>query len=418
MKTKAIILLCALHALCTHTASFAGTHDIASLTSKFYAARQQPVYWYASTDKMRRIRAAIKQVAENGAMYGLDKKDYAALCAADTQPEDEKRDRIFTQTMLALCFDLYEGAHIEKYIRNDEVTNRYKSKGDSVVLSWLLSLDNAADPLTRLAQLEPQNPAYITLKTELKKQLDSGNYYKVRQLNTTINIYRWIWHCTAEKCIVVNIPAAQLAYYHSGQQELMMRVIVGKPSTRTPRFSSWCDKVILYPYWNVPRDIARKELLPQFKRSPARLGAMNMQLIGANGRIVDPYSLNWASYSAGYFPFTVRQCTGCDNSLGVIKFNLTDPFSVYLHDTNHKPAFMSDYRYLSHGCIRVSQPVELGNALLDNKLDKDFLAACLKHQEPMTMNLKTPVPVFVVYMTADVAEGAVKYYKDIYHLNR
>jgi murein L,D-transpeptidase YcbB/YkuD len=144
---------------------------------------------------------------------------------------------------------------------------------------------------------------------------------------------------------------------------------------------------------------------------------MNMQVIDRNGTVLDHHKMNWKNYSSKNFPYRFRQSTGCDNSLGVIKFNITDPYSVYLHDTNNKIAFFSGYRYYSHGCIRVEQPIELANVLLTGRADTSFLNACYKQQVPVPVDLLKPVPVFVIYSTAATdASGKIKYYKDIYGL--
>ena len=143
-----------------------------------------------------------------------------------------------------------------------------------------------------------------------------------------------------------------------------------------------------------------------------------MQVLDARDRVLDPTSIVWSRYGRSYFPYRLRQVTGCDNSLGVIKFDLTDPFDVYLHDTNASELFRMAKRYRSHGCMRVEKAVELGNFLLENKLDTVFLKACVKGVQPMTVQLGRSVPVFVVYLTAEANDGdGVSYYDDIYHLN-
>jgi murein L,D-transpeptidase YcbB/YkuD len=155
--------------------------------------------------------------------------------------------------------------------------------------------------------------------------------------------------------------------------------------------------------------------LPQFKRNPGDVDLLNMQLIDASGNVIDHHKLNWKNYSRSYFPFHIRQSTGCDNSLGVVKFNLTSPLGVYLHDTNNKTAFLSNYRYYSHGCIRVQEPIKLANYLTPNPIDSSFLESCLKDQVPFPINLIKPVPVFVVYQTVEAdTKNAIKYYKDVY----
>jgi L,D-transpeptidase YcbB len=100
-----------------------------------------------------------------------------------------------------------------------------------------------------------------------------------------------------------------------------------------------------------------------------------------------------------------------------MKFNLTSPLGVYLHDTNNKAGFLSNYRYYSHGCIRIQEPIKLANYLLPNLIESDFVESCFKDQVPFPINLINPVPVFIVYQTAEAdIKNVVKYYKDVYGL--
>ena len=184
------------------------------------------------------------------------------------------------------------------------------------------------------------DPEYIAIKKELQTKHDSLTSFQKKQLITSLQFYRWMHHFKFDKWIVVNIASATLRYYEVDSIKLRMKVVVGKPSTKTPRIAAYCNQVILYPYWNVPASIALNELLPEFKRDPGDVDALNMQVLDLKGNIIDHHKLNWKNYSRNYFPFRIRQSTGCDNSLGVMKFNLTSPFSVYLHDTNNKVAFL------------------------------------------------------------------------------
>lgn len=353
------------------------------------------------------LRKAISALAKDATAHGLQTGDYP-LSSPGTN------DSNFTSAAVSLLRDLFQG-RVEKLISYDEIAHAFAGYTDSVILSTLVS---AQDQPALLNNLIPDANSYRLLSQQLLYHSSAGHADTAKQLAAAVNIYRWIKHFRFSKYIVVNIPAANMRLYNYDSVLLEMKVVVGKPSTRTPRFSSWLDKVVLYPYWNVPASIATKELLPVFKRAPSKVAQMNMQILDKRGRIMAPNTLNWKSFHRGNFPYTIRQCTGCDNALGVLKFNLTDPFSVYMHDTNNKPAFTSDYRYLSHGCIRVSRPVDLGNALLNNKLDTAFLTACLKNEKPQEMPLAQPIPVFVVYATAEIKDDSLVYYKDIYRLFR
>jgi murein L,D-transpeptidase YcbB/YkuD len=99
-----------------------------------------------------------------------------------------------------------------------------------------------------------------------------------------------------------------------------------------------------------------------------------------------------------------------------MKFNVTSPYDVYLHDTNLKSAFKSNYRYYSHGCIRLEKPFELANCLLSAPVDTAILNSGLKDQNPKTVVLSKPIPVFVIYMTTEVMETGVRFYSDVYGL--
>jgi murein L,D-transpeptidase YcbB/YkuD len=112
--------------------------------------------------------------------------------------------------------------------------------------------------------------------------------------------------------------------------------------------------------------------------------------------VIDPLSVNWPSYRKGGFPYTLRQRTGCDNSLGIFKIDIQTPFSVYLHDTNNRGVFVRKHRYLSHGCIRLENPIGLGQALLGDRLDVARLRACLTDQKPDRVFFSSPLPVFLL----------------------
>lgn len=120
--------------------------------------------------------------------------------------------------------------------------------------------------------------------------------------------------------------------------------------------------------------------------------------------------------AAGYVAL-LRQAPGCENALGVLKFNISDPYDVYMHDTNLKRAFVSSWRYLSHGCIRLEKPFLLGELLMDHRLDTVMLNSCLRDQRPVSVALHPRIPVFVIYSTVEASFGGdITWYKDIYHL--
>lgn len=396
------------------------------LTAKFYQQNNQQLFWFTADTGSAALRQSLKTVIDSCINIGLDKDKYhyneiVATSAGKFALEDSaaamNNDKIFTDAAIALCKDIYQGKNISSWINYDEVSLKYADADNEYLLKSIAAAYSDIVLVQFIISLEPVEKEYTLLKQELKIQLQKKAALPIKQLTTSLNYFRWIHHFKFDQCIVVNIASATLRYYENDSIKLQMKVVVGKPSTKTPRFAAHCNQVILYPYWNVPTSIALNELLPKIKRRPGAIDDMNMQLVDGNGKVINHYIVNWKSISRNYFPYRLRQSTGCDNSLGVIKFNVTDPYSVYLHDTNNKTAFLSGYRYYSHGCIRVEEPVELGNLLLNNRLDTNFLKACYKEQKPMPVDLITPIPVIVIYSLAETDKAdKIRYYKDVYSL--
>ena len=258
------------------------------------------------------------------------------------------------------------------------------------------------------------------LRASLLAELNVTVEQRLKELMRALNTVRWL-RCIKQNepnIIVVNIPSATLLLYDHDQVALASKVIVGKPSTRTPIFTSRISEVVLYPYWMVPKSIATKELLPLIKRNPGYIEANNFQVVNHAGKVINPSNINWHELSASNFPYTLRQSTGCDNSLGLVKLDFNSPFSVYLHDTPWKALFDFNKRYFSHGCIRVEKAIELAHAVLRNNtiaIDTLEEKGCLRNQRPIPVPASVKTPLFILYNTAWVDSSAtVRFHENVY----
>ncbi|SMO69943.1 L,D-transpeptidase family protein [Solitalea koreensis] len=403
------------------------------LVDKFYQQRQNKLFWFAPGAQAAQLRQQLRSLIEREQLLSLDKDNfhYIVLHTIVDSPFMQvdsstiSLDRLYTDAAIALSKSLFTGTDIMTWMRYDAISKTQADVDNDYIIKQLLTVKSAGELNQFFNSLEPQKKEYVLLKAELRAKLQQNDtlqqnkrdVVQVMKLISSMNFFRWIHHFNFDKYIVVNIASTTLSYYENGSVQLNMKVVAGKIATPTPCFATYCNEVILYPYWNVPHSIAVHELLPLFKRRPTMIDAMNMQIIDKNGIILNPDSIKWSSLNKKNFPYKFRQSTGCDNALGVMKFNLTTPFSIYMHDTNVKTVFQSDKRYLSHGCIRLEKPIALGNYLLYNKLDTTFLKACYKNQEPVSVALDKPIPVFVVYITAQAdSSNKVEYYKDTYSL--
>ena len=109
----------------------------------------------------------------------------------------------------------------------------------------------------------------------------------------------------------------------------------------------------------------------------------------------------------------IQQEAGAYSALGRLKFEMSDRYDVYLHDTPTKSLFQSAARMMSHGCVRVENPRALAVMLLGQSvegIDKGIAAGHTTRRA-----LPVPMPVFVVYQTAFLdSKGTVAFVPDAY----
>ena len=237
----------------------------------------------------------------------------------------------------------------------------------------------------------------------------------VQQIAMTMERMRWMPHDLGSRYVLVNVPAYQLTAV-SGNNQLAMNVIVGKPDTKTPMFSKEITSVVLNPTWSVPAKIAMKEMLPKIRRNPDYLAHAGFSVIDSSGHAVSPGSVDWASNSFGY---TLRQDAGDGNALGKVKFTIPDSDNIYLHDTSNHGLFARSDRDMSHGCVRLSDPRAMTQFVLNSEgwSDKKIETA-YDSDASRTINI-TPMPVHLVYWTAWVDDaGRTHFSHDIYELDK
>ena len=248
------------------------------------------------------------------------------------------------------------------------------------------------------------------------------NLEKIQILQKAANEYRWLTAIRkTNRFILVNIPSAQLKAYDSNKLILSMRVIVGKAKTQTNTLSSQINKVVLNPYWMVPKSIIQNEMFAKFKEDKNYFTKNGFTVINSEYVNVDPITIDIKKYSKDNFPFIVRQGTGFDNSLGLLKIEFDSPSAIYLHDTPEKDLFTNANRFYSHGCIRMEKPIDIGKWLLQNNriaIDTFDFNQPEKYNKPRPIPVTIPTQVLIWYSLIDFdKKGALKFYKNIYSIN-
>lgn len=332
---------------------------------------------------------------------------YSLLCKALVSYKKENADRRwqslplkYTDTALfqqSLAGRLLEGGYI-----------------DSAGLKEKSVIADAIKSFQRSHALYPDGVA----GTRTIEALNLSKEYRIRQIAVNLERWRHLADSMPKVYVWVNIPSYLLTVWNNDTAILKSRVITGKPGHETPLLNSSITNFQLYPYWRVPMSIIANEMLPAIKRDTAYLRKHNLEVVDRHNNIVPNYDLHWNKYNKNYFPYVIRQMTGLDNSLGIIKFNFKNKYSVYLHDTNLRNLFNLTHRDLSHGCVRVQQWDSLARFLIrDDTLrhTPDSVRTWLDLQEQKWVALKTRVPVYIRYFTCEVnSQGKLIFFDDIY----
>ena len=399
------------------SAPFAAPTPAAAATSlaapgidDFYASRDGRPLWLAGQGAEPQILLGLLKSADAD---GLDPRAYdvrgieRALRAA-WGGEDEallRADRLLSRAFVAYVSDLRrapDGGMI--WVDPDLRPTPPDARA-------LLESAAAAPSLEDyLASMRWMNPIYA----ELRRAYADGSARDAREAALLrLNIQRArLLPEPRGKYVIVNAGAQRLTMYEDDRIVDSMRVVVGKPVHPTPMMAAKIRFASLNPYWNVPPDLAAERVAPgALEHGPAWLRARGYQVLSTwddDATVVDPATIDWKAVADGRTEVRVRQLPGPSNSMGMVKYMFPNDQGIYLHDTPQKELLSEASRMFSGGCVRLEDAARLGEWLFDRPLSA-------KGAKPeQRVDLPRPVPVFITYLTAMPAGGAIAYFDDIY----
>jgi murein L,D-transpeptidase YcbB/YkuD len=219
-----------------------------------------------------------------------------------------------------------------------------------------------------------------------------------------MEMWRWEPRVMGEERVEVNVADYSLKVTKGEEVVHRARVIVGKPTTPTAIFSNQIKYLLVNPAWNVPVSIIKKEMLPKLALDPDYLTRAGFEVTQKGDTL------------------TVRQPPGERNALGHILFMFPNEHAIYLHDTPGRSLFASERRAFSHGCVRVDDPMRLGELVMGGSeagWTQSRLRALVGDKE-RTIFLPHPIAIHIEYFTAFVDDsGALQMRDDIYgHMHR
>ena len=334
---------------------------------------------------------------------------------------------------------------------------------DSGLVKQVFTLTDMGQWLTKI---QPGGAVYVKLQKQLlTMHPDTADTVLMKKITTLkLNMERLRWQITPKdsRYIMVNIPAFKFQWIDSGKVIFDMKVCVGEPKPKdyddqlkkyllskniddrpfnheTTILSSRITTIQLNPTWNIPKSIAQNEIYKAILKSPTYLADNNIKVYLNRKKIPNPEAIKWAKIPRDKIPFTFVQDASDLNALGKFKFIFDNESSIYLHDTPNKLAFNRAYRAVSHGCVRVDDPLKLCNFLIadtnrvddirmevglqplnKNNLDK-YKKLQLKRAakgfelQSKYITLKHDIQLFIDYYTCwPDARGNIVFYNDVY----
>ncbi|MEJ2137026.1 MAG: L,D-transpeptidase family protein, partial [Desulfofustis sp.] len=237
---------------------------------------------------------------------------------------------------------------------------------------------------------------------------------RIDQIRVNLERARWVLHALGDEFVLVDIAGFHVFLYQDRKVIWTSRVQVGKPYRNTPVFKSAIEYLEFNPTWTIPPGILSKDILPAIKKDPDYLNKRNINVLDRNGNLVDQSSIDWSQYPGRSFPYMLRQEPGPNNALGRVKFIFPNKHFVYLHDTPSKSLFDKTSRTFSSGCIRVENPFELAELLLNDSSNWNYnkIMEVVDSKQTRKVFLDEPMPVLLLYWTVTVEEDGKVHFKE------
>ena len=319
-------------------------------------------------------------------------------------------------------------------------------------------------------------PKSNALDEETVKALNRLPQYYIDKIAVNLERFRWKVIPQKEKnYIAVNIADFSLSVYLESERKTWMKICCGQtdPNPKevekrtkkgivqaayweSPMLYGEVSQLVLNPQWSVPEKITEEEYYHLLVKNPhAFLEKEKMFIVDPRkNKPILPDSINWSKTKRKSFSYRLVQKSGYFNALGIIKFDFQNPESVYLHDTPNKKGFLRRNRAITHGCIRLQQPIDLANVIFElnnfseqeieyimidlrqppqskegekyleekelketeyfEKLS-DYEKVFYRKLRPKFLTLKKKMPIYIEYYTCFVDEnGAIHYRDDVY----
>lgn len=388
-----------------------------AVLSDFYAARGDAPLWATDKGLSERASAVIAEI-ERAGDWGLDPKDFTLPATAKPDGDAKLDPDAIAEAELRLALAILKYARFARGGRIIDPTILLTSQLDrkpqlldpEVVLHCIAS---AEAPDAYLRGLHPQHPQFEKLR---QAYLATKNRALAKKLLANMEEWRWMPDDLGQLHILANVPEFMVHLVKDGKNIHSERIVVGERDKQTTIFTRNLKTIVFKPMWRVPESIKVRELWPNLRRGGSMFRQHDLQLETKDGQPLDYRSIDWNT--ADIRDYEVVQPPGRKNVMGVVKFTFPSQHTIFMHDTIDKWMFNQKVRTLSHGCLRLRNPMKMAELVLaeDKGWDAERVETTMKEgsrQNEIVIDHK--IPMHLVYFTAWVDDnGKLKTYADIY----
>jgi murein L,D-transpeptidase YcbB/YkuD len=444
-------------------------------TKAFYSAHENKpllITRFYSNGGLETLKSYIQRSGADGFNPEIFKiKELTALLAILNADKFKTIDEVYpliAELEIKTADALLKYTSFMKYgsINPRKIYNRYYiniQRPDSLRMDSIL---NTPDIVASLKNAQPTSKSYIDLKAMLAAYRDSinnENDQAIKTIKLNMERLRWQLSIKTDEVVVVNIPDFSLTWFNKYDTLAHMNVCVGakrvdaykekltlflksgnlddKPKNHeTPQLVSVFNAIQVNPIWNIPVSIAQSEIYGMAIKDPYYLSNSNIKVYYKGKLVKDPDTIQWNKYARDKLPFQFKQGSGEGNALGKFKFIFDNGASIYLHDTNNKYGFKLANRAISHGCVRIEDPLKFAELMVKNKNQYDELRMEVNlppldtnrndqyqkkiakktdkikvfQLKPTWFSTRKNVAVVIVYYTAWAENGKVQFRPDVY----
>ncbi len=384
----------------------------------FYADRNRAPLWVTSEGLSSIARAIITEI-EKANDWGLESKDFALpkLPVGD-DPGSELSPEAIADAELTLARAILLYARHARGGRIMDPTTQLNSNLDRKPqllrpLIVLKGVSDASAPDAYLRGLHPQHPQFEKLRQAYLATRSTATRDKLR---ANMEAWRWMPEDIGDLHILANVPEFMVYLVKDGDPIHSERIVVGETGKQTTIFTRNLKTIVFKPTWRVPESIKVKELWPSLRRGGGMFRQHGLQLETKDGRPLDYRTIDWNV--ADIRDYEVIQPSGRKNVMGVVKFTFPSQHTIFMHDTIDKWMFGRSQRTLSHGCLRLRDPMRMAELVLaeDKNWDKARVAEVSQTgPDSNEIVIDRKIPVHLVYFTAWVKKnGKVRFFRDVY----